>query len=288
LFCIASFSQALHAETVRSANFEVIADSGDVANLLAGHAEELRTTLAQDWLGSELPTWEQRCAVQIDAGSDRLSGDTTYSLAPARDKHWRMVLRGPVDRIVETLLPHEVLHTILASHYRQAVPRWADEGAALSVEAKADQDRLWAHEGTQLLRGPRRPLVELFASEQYPDDRNELRAFYAQGAAVTEFLLLAGKARFLSFVELGMKEGWERAVAVHYGFSDVASLEAAWIDWLHNARPTISLAQGQLLADAVGFTPVVPTRSTGLAADAFPVDNPSGLRTVGSGPRANP
>jgi hypothetical protein len=98
-----------------------------------------------------------------------------------------MMLRGPLERIVETLLPHEVLHTILASHYQGAVPRWADEGAALSVEPEAEQLRLWAQAGRRLLRGPRKSLGDLFTCEQYPTDREEMVAFYAQGA-VTEFL----------------------------------------------------------------------------------------------------
>jgi hypothetical protein len=165
-----------------------------------------------------------------------------------------MVLRGPVERIVETLLPHEVLHTVLASHYQRAVPRWADEGAALSVEAEADQARLWAQEGPQLLRGERLSLADLFASENYPEDRGELRAFYVQGAAVTKFLLHAGRFRFLEFVDLGMTEGWERAVVVHYGFDDLDSLEAAWVAWLEESRPEIAIEPEQTLSDACRLT----------------------------------
>jgi hypothetical protein len=163
-----------------------------------------------------------------------------------------MVLNGPLERIIETLLPHEVLHTILASHFKDAIPRWADEGAALSVEAEADRRRLWAQEGPRLMRGAWQPLTQLFAAENYPEDRDRLRAFYAQGAAVTEFLLLAGKPRFLEFVRAGMQSNWEAAITANYGFPDVAALEAAWVDWLQNDRPSVRLTSGnQSLADAV-------------------------------------
>jgi hypothetical protein len=246
---------SLGAATHRTANFEVSAGSDSTARLIARQAEELRSSLSQEWLGEKLPTWPQRCAVRVDTTRERLAGDTTYTLVPGRVTRWQMVLNGPVERILETLLPHEILHTILASHFKDAVPRWADEGAALSVEAEADRRRLWAQEGPRLLRGPWQPLQQMFDAESYPEDRGDLRAFYAQGAVLTEFLLLAGKSRFLEFVHTGMQDGWEPAITAHYGFSGVAALEAAWVDWLRNDRPKITLAaDGQTLADAVDQT----------------------------------
>ena len=240
-------SAAIH----RTANFEVSAGSNTAAQLIARQAEDLRSTLSREWLGESLPTWPQRCVVQVNTGRDRLSGDTTYTIAHGRVMRWRMVLNGPVERIVETLLPHEVLHTILASHFKDAVPRWADEGAALSVEAEADRRRLWAQEGPRLMKGPWQPLQEMFATDTYPEDRGNLRAFYAQGAVVTEFLLAGGKARFLEFVQAGKRDGWDRSAAASYGFADVASLESAWLIWLRNDRPAIAVADHETLADAL-------------------------------------
>jgi hypothetical protein len=61
----------LPAETVQSANFEVTADSGATASLLAEQAEKLRAELSTEWLGAELPAWPHRCVVRADTESDR-------------------------------------------------------------------------------------------------------------------------------------------------------------------------------------------------------------------------
>jgi hypothetical protein len=195
--------------------------------------------------------------VYVDCERTRLSGDTTYSLVRGDVARWRIELRGPLDRMLETLVPHEVLHTVLASHFRDAVPRWADEGAALSVEAPHEQDRLWKLLGGGLLHEPRRSLSELFAIDTYPEDTSELRAFYLQGAAVTQFLLTAGKTQFVDFIGTGKRAGWERAVQECYGFDNIAALESAWTNWLQSKRPTIVLSEGQLLSEALATVPEI-------------------------------
>ncbi len=264
LLCSAA---SLYAGTVRTANFEVSAQSEAMACFIARHAEELRSTLATEWLGQELAPWSQPCLISVDTTKDRLTGDTSYTVLGNRVTRWRMVLNGPIERIIETLLPHEILHTILASHFQNAVPRWADEGAALSVEAEGDRRRLWAQEGPGLVHGVRRPLREVFLTEHYPEDARSIRRFYAQSASVTEFLLIAGKPRFLKFVRNGMEAGWDAAIVKHYGFADSLALEEAWIDWLRNDRPALALqSDDEMLAD----TTVRITQATAL-------DSPAGL-----------
>jgi hypothetical protein len=236
-----------HAETD---NFVVSAKSIEVATAVAQAAEELRASLALEWLGRGLEDWSEKCIVHVDCDRARLGGDTSYSLVRGDVARWRIELRGPLDRILETLVPHEVLHTVLATHFRDAVPRWADEGAALSVEAPHEQDRLWKMLGAGLLQRPRLPLSELFAIDVYPGNSDELRAFYVHGAAVTQFLLTAGKTRFIEFVGAGKRDGWERAVRSCYGFEDIAALETAWTRWLVGERAAIVLSEGQLLSQA--------------------------------------
>jgi len=242
------------SSTAETANFVVSAETAPTAALIAETAEEWRATLSREWLGRDLEDWTEKCVVRVEAARARLSGDTTYTLIRGDVARWRMALRGPLDRILETLIPHEVLHTVLASHFREAVPRWADEGAALSVEAPHEQDRLWKLQGERLLREPRQRLSELFAMDSYPEDAFELRAFYMQGASVTQFLLMAGKSRFVEFITAGKANGWERAVPEFYGFEDISVLEAAWTHWLLQERPLIDIADGQSLSQALDTT----------------------------------
>jgi hypothetical protein len=239
------------AATAETDNFVVSANSLEVAVAVAEVAEETRASLAREWLGRDLDDWTEKCVVSVDSERTRLGGDTTYSLIRGDVARWRIELRGPVDRILETLVPHEVLHTVLATHFRDAVPRWADEGAAMSVEAPHEQDRLWKLLGGGLLNQPRRSLAELFTIDVYPQNSAELREFYVQGAAVTQFLLTAGKTRFVEFIGAGKEHGWERAVRDCYGFEDIAALEAAWTTWLVSERAAIELSDGQLLSQAM-------------------------------------
>lgn len=239
------------AATAETENFVVSAKSAEAAVAVAEAAEEIRASLAREWLGRDLEDWSEKCVVSVDFERARLGGDTTYSLIRGDVARWRIEVHGPLDRILETLVPHEVLHTVLATHFRDAVPRWADEGAAMSVEAPHEQDRLWKLLGGRLLQQPRRSLAELFAIDVYPENSAELREFYVQGAAVTQFLLTAGKTRFVEFIGAGKQDGWERAVQDCYGFKDIAALEAAWANWLREERAVIVLRDDQLLSQAV-------------------------------------
>ena len=50
-----------------------------------------------------------------------------------------MSIQGSRQRILDSVLPHEVTHTIFASHFRQPLPRWADEGACTTVEHASER-----------------------------------------------------------------------------------------------------------------------------------------------------
>ena len=54
-----------------------------------------------------------------------------------------MHIQGSRERILDSVLPHEITHTIFATHFGRPLPRWADEGACTTVEhvsEKAKQD----------------------------------------------------------------------------------------------------------------------------------------------------
>lgn len=247
LLVLLTMQPARGAEFVTD-NFRVEADSAATARHVGLRAEELRTALSEEWLGTSLEDWPDRCRVVVNTGSERLKGDTTYLISRGEVTRWRMELHGPLGRVLETLLPHEVVHTILASHFRRAIPRWADEGAALMAEDASERQRLWKLEEGRLLAGNLPPLEEVLAASEYPRERDRLRTFYVRGASLTEFLLFAGKGRFLAFVGTGIDHDWDTAVRMHYGFADVASLEAAWTEWMQNNRPVVPLEAAQLLA----------------------------------------
>ena len=81
----------------------------------------------------------------------------------------------------------------------------------------------------QILSQPGRfiSLRQLFAYPDYPKDVTALRA---EGYSVTRFLVESkGRKTFLQFIAEGMRDGWDKAVKQHYGFANVGTAEAVWL-----------------------------------------------------------
>src|SRR5258708_36067887 len=88
------------------------------------------------------------CAVsdQGQVGQLGAGGATTFSFFPnaqgsAEVCNWDMQIQGSLERILDSVLPHEVSHTIFACHFRRPLPRWADEGAATLAEHESERSR---------------------------------------------------------------------------------------------------------------------------------------------------
>ena len=124
------------AASHRTANFLVSSDDPLLARQVAEEAERYRHQLAISWLGQELPRWQDICPIQVAAGK-RLGagGQTSFTFEGGRPGHWQMFVQGSRQRILDSVLPHEITHTILASHFGRPLPRWADEGASTTVES---------------------------------------------------------------------------------------------------------------------------------------------------------
>ena len=43
-----------------------------------------------------------------------------------------------MERMLHSVLPHEMTHTVFAHHFRYPVPRWADEGGSVLSEDDAN------------------------------------------------------------------------------------------------------------------------------------------------------
>lgn len=217
----------------RTSNFEVEAPTREIARRIGREAERLRKDRARLWLGEELPDWSRRCPIKVKINARALNGATTFGYFKGKILSQKMEIEGPLPRLLESVLPHEVTHMILAQHFRCPVPRWADEGAAVLSETDADRQR---HEqmARQILNTPGRamPLRRLFDLTEYPRD---VMALFAEGYSVTRFLVTAkDRKTFLAFVEEGKSQNWDRAVRAHYGYASVEKLEEAWVKDLRN------------------------------------------------------
>ncbi len=212
---------------VRTKNFQVMAPTARVARLIAEAAERHRKEQAVLWLGKELPAWEKRCPIKIQVTPEGCGGATTFTYGPGGVESRDMHLEGSLERLLTSVLPHEVTHTVFADHFGAPVPRWADEGGC--VMSEDDEERLRYDRQLQEIDGKGRliPLARLLRLKEYPDD---VMALFVEGHALARFLV-ARKDRktFLAFVKQGMTDDWDTAAMRHYDFTDVNDLERAWL-----------------------------------------------------------
>jgi hypothetical protein len=152
---------------------------------------------------------------------------------------WRMNIQGPLDRVLDSVLPHEVTHTIFASHFRQPLPRWADEGACTTVEHAAERAKQQRMLIDFLKTGRGIPFSRMFAMKEYPPD---VLPLYSQGYALAEFLIdRGGKKKYLQYLADGLhSEQWVAATQKHYGFGSLGELQNTWLDWVRQGRPLAS------------------------------------------------
>jgi hypothetical protein len=221
----------------RTANFVVQAETPQIAEEVGETAEKLRRELAIEWLGHAMPNWTHPCPIEVKVGSNLgAGGATTFLFDHGEAFGWQMNIQGSVERVLDSVLPHEVTHTVFASHFRQPLPRWADEGASSTVEHDSER-RKQQRALVEYLKTRRGiPFSQMFAMKEYPRD---ILPLYAQGHSLATYLIAqGGKQKYLKFVGAGLRsEQWARTTREFYGFENLGALQNSWLDWVrHGSR----------------------------------------------------
>ncbi|HEX4128880.1 MAG TPA: hypothetical protein VHZ24_02470 [Pirellulales bacterium] len=223
----------------RTANFIVNAPTPAIAQQVGAAAEQFRRDLAIEWLGKPMPTWAQPCPITVEIGQHLgAGGATSFVFDHGEVFGWQMNIQGPLDRVLDSVLPHEVTHTIIASHFREPLPRWADEGACTTVEHDAERQKQQQMLITFLRTGRGISFSQMFAMREYPHD---IMPLYAQGHSLATYLIAqGGRRKFLDFVADGLEqEQWTDAIHRHYGFATLGDLQNTWLDWVRNGSPPL-------------------------------------------------
>ena len=251
------------ARGYRTANFTVSAPTSQLAKEIGDAAERFRRELAIEWLGKELPRWSKPCPIKARVAPDLgAGGATSFVFDRGEVFNWRMNIQGSRERVLDSVVPHEVMHTIFASHFRQPLPRWADEGACTTVEHRSEISKQEAMLINFLQTNQGIPFSAMFAMKEYPQS---VLPLYAQGHSLAKFLIdQHGKKTFLEFLADGMAdENWPRAVRDHYGYQHLLALQTTWMDWIRSGRPALAPA-GDVLLTSSAQTPrggvATPTR----------------------------
>jgi hypothetical protein len=279
----------------RTQNFIVQAPSPQLAVAVGNAAEKFRSDLAMYWTGSELPAWPRPCPIRVVAGPNLAAqGVTTYNPRPVSD--FQMEVVGTPERILDSVLPHEVTHTVLATYFGRPLPRWADEGICTTVEHASERNK---HEAKlREFLGSRRGIAmnQLFLLTEYPSD---VLPMYAQGYSVCRFLIdQQGPRTFIKFLKDYMhRPSWTANVRKHYGYESLRELQDNWLGWVKSGsgdvsqfaklktrgEATIALANAQAPATASLAVANAASPATATLANAAPATATLALNTATSG-----
>ncbi len=243
-----------------TANFVVEAPTVEIAQRVGQWAEYYRQQKAIQWIGREMPQWPVRCPLQVTVTRSGAGGATSFEFQQGQ-VFQTMHIEGPLDRLIASVLPHEVTHTVFAHYFRCPVPRWADEGGAVLSEDDIERSHHDMLVRQIINSGHAIPLGRLFPMKQYPSD---VAALYAEGYSVSDFLVsVSNRQTFLGFVAHGMQYGWDSAARTYYHYQNVDQLQTAWLDHLRRPRqsPTL-LAQNNTGGEPFETTNRVTVRLT--------------------------
>jgi hypothetical protein len=207
-------------------------------------------------------------------------GETQFALYNGNVGDWKMSVQGTPERILDSVLPHEITHTILASHFAPMnthVPRWADEGACTTVEHGSEQAKHKKFLVEFLSTGRGLSFNRMFGLKDYPQD---ILPLYAQGHSVVEFLIAQGGPRqFVKFLEDGMQsQQWEAAVKRAYGYETMGQLQIKWNQWIAAGRGSVDKYAGKPRAAAAAGSLVSdprPASVPSLESDIEPAAEPA-------------
>ena len=152
-----------------------------------------------------------------------------------------MIVQGTRQRILDSVLPHEITHAIFATHFGRPLPRWADEGACTTVEHQSERNK--QHKLLLQFLTTDRGIAfnELFAMRDYPSD---ILPLYSQGYSLARYLIQqGGKQKFVRYVGDGMRwNNWTKATREHYGYKSLGRLQNSWLAWVKKGSPDLSQA----------------------------------------------
>ena len=238
------------AATHQTVNFAVTARNPEIAEQVGKSAEVYRQQLAIFWLGKPLPNWSRPCKITVNEGALGAGGQTTFQFVRGEVLNWRMEVQGSLERILDSVLPHEINHTIFACHFRRPLPRWADEGAATLFEHRSEQLKQLSLLN-EVIRNKHEviSLRDLLAMKEYPRGQRPMLTLYAQGYALADFLVQQkGRHAYLKFIADGERGNWEDAIRENFDHEGIDSLERNWQGWVLAGMPKLTLPRDQMLA----------------------------------------
>ena len=256
--CCVRTSNANGWQVVESRSFRIHhVGQPTVAERLVPVCERTRQSLRERWLGETSNiAWTLKCDLFLYPSGKEFQRLTRFpaetwgfaDLEVGDKKVWlrRLHLRTDDATRIDKLLFHELTHVVLADYFAEhQIPRWADEGIAVLSEPAERRTKLreWLNEEAK--HGRRFSLQELTKQRSVPQDKRLGELFYAQSAALVEFLLTErelSESELLRFVADSETHGFPEAARRQFPDSLADRWESDWREWLVTPRVEVKVA----------------------------------------------
>jgi RNA polymerase sigma factor (sigma-70 family) len=236
----------------------VKAVSPAAARAIRAEADFQYRALSRGWLAgppSSMTTRNILLSIVFTGGgeSTRPHGSTEIQFSDNGTVYAKMKLGGPLEKVLDFVLPAEMTRVVLAGEFRRSIPKWAEDAAAGLCADPYEQAELYAGCGQWLANGHLYKVNALLHEEF--NEKDDAYFVQVQGYAITKFLVeQKGKPAFVRFLAVGGSRSWADAVKEVYGYDSVDDLQYAWIDWFRQNPPVGRNTQGQ--ADPNRIPPV--------------------------------
>lgn len=212
---------------------------GPAAESMLAECRRLKREFDELWFpASETTPWSPRCEVvlhgarasylaAVGRGGGMTRGSSLLEFQGAR------IVTRRIDLLIDddheaTALRHELMHVVLAGHFKQSLPRWVDEGLATLADPAEKRRRHRDDLDYALQTETQMPLIRLLALEQVRSSE-ELAVFYGQSLSVVQFLVQRrGRDEFVRFVRAALDRGYDRALRETYEIDGIAHLQRLW------------------------------------------------------------
>jgi hypothetical protein len=229
-------------ESLEVPNFSVRFQAGQegLAGRVGECAERVRSELYRTWFNLEYrPDWTPKCQVFLHTSVETYakatenrassSGYSTTHSSRGRVVSQRIDLLQDGSDLLRSVLPHELAHVLLSYHFvRRPLPLWAEEGLAVSAEAREMRDAHIKNLDSYARRGTLYSASELMTMREYPAE--ELRGvFYAQSVSLVEYFInRRGAVPFMEFLNLTSRQVSDAVLQRIYGLASLQELNQDW------------------------------------------------------------
>jgi tetratricopeptide (TPR) repeat protein len=232
----------------RSAHFAVLHKNSKVAEEVAQVAEQHYSGLFEDLdCSTHLATpitihlYPSRKEYLAASGGESWSGGS-HQVARAMGalSQHRISCYQDQPQLLTAVLPHEVAHGLLAhrlNYPRGRIPLWANEGFAVHSEPRYFHRYYHRVVAEERVREGLLPLKDVLAATAYPEEKEDVDAFYGQCFSVVEYLIAEKDVQaFVALVkDLSVKDQAADGAAIdvalrrRFGIAGVNALENRWL-----------------------------------------------------------